>query len=363
MRVTSVTTTMSAEDIMYDLKTLVEPQVPELTFTDLKLEDNYIEVAGTFEKVIKIPFLARVKIVSVFNNIMSIRIEKIKVLKIGIPKVVLNLGLKTAAKKAVEMGLGYENKTLLVNIDKALQTVPHVHLEVDHFIMENGVLSLRLKGISADIEAMQKEANKDKEAEQARKRAEEEAKVRAFNEKLQEIRRTKDSYTDFRAGIFKKVPFNRKNLAKYAFILPDLYALALRLMKDPRVTKRDKAIIAFTFGYPLVPMDFIPSNIPILGKVDDLAVFFFGSNYIFKKIPVPILVKHWQGDLNTLKLIKDNMETVMNFTPGKTLNQVYGFIDENLEKRKPSYLKDEAYLVEEPMAVDLDPIFEPVLKS
>lgn len=362
MRVTSFTTTMSAEDIMYDLKTLVEPQVPELTFTKLTLEDNYIEVAGTFHKLVDIPFLARVRIVSVFQNIMSLRIERVKVLKIGIPKFILNMASKMAAKKALEMGLGYENKTILVNIDKALQKVPHVHLEVDHFLIENGVLSLRLKGIEADIEAMQKEANKDKDAEERRQQELEEEKLRIFNEKLQEIKRTEDSYSEFREKIMAKVPYDRKNLAKYGFILPDMYALALRLMKDKRVTKRDKAIIAFTFLYPLVPVDFIPSKIPVLGKIDDIAIFFFGTNYIMKKIPVPILVKHWQGDLKTLKLVKDNIETILNFTPGKTLNQVYGFVDENLEKRKPSYLKDEAYLMDAPIPMDLSPIFDPVTK-
>ena len=39
MRVTSVTLTMSAEDIMIDLKSLVEPKVPELHFKEVILEE------------------------------------------------------------------------------------------------------------------------------------------------------------------------------------------------------------------------------------------------------------------------------------------------------------------------------------
>lgn len=365
MRVTSVTTTMSAEDIMYDLKTLVEPKVPELTFKDVRLEDNFIEIEGSFRKVINIPFLARVRILSVFNNTLTLKIERVKVLKLGIPKFALNLASKTAAKKAGEMGLTYENKALSVNIDEALQKVPHVHLEVEHFLMENGVLSLRLKGIQADLDAMQKEADKDQEEEERLAREEEERKLKEFNRKLSLVEKTEDSYTEFRQKIESKVPYDKKNLAKYAFILPDMYALALRLMKDKRVTKRDKALIAFTFGYPLVPVDFIPSKLPIIGKMDDLAILFFGTNYILNKIPVPILVHHWQGDLKTLKLVKDNIGNIMSFTPAKTLNQVYGLVDENLEKRRKSYLSDEAYLVPDDVVkpLDLDPIFEPVLQD
>lgn len=364
MRVTSVTTTLSAEDIMYDLRTLVEPKVPELTFNDVKLDDNFVQIEGSFKKIINIPFLAKIRIIGVIDNIMTLKIERVKVLKLGVPKFILNLASKTAAKKATEMGLTYENKALSINIDEALQQVPHVHLEVEHFIMENGVLSLRLKGIEADLDAMQAEAGKDKEEEERVKREEEESKLADFNMKLGLMDRTEDSYTDFRVKILEKVPYDKKNLANYAFIVPDMYALALRLMKDKRVAKRDKALIAFTFGYPLVPMDFIPSKVPVLGKMDDLAILFFGSNYILNKIPVPILVKHWQGDLNTLKQVKDNIGRIVNFTPAKTLNQVYGLIDEGLEKRKKSYLTDEAYLVadEKLEVLDLDPIFEPVLK-
>ncbi len=363
MRVTSVTLTMSAEDIMIDLKTLVEPKVPELHFKEVILEDNYIQVSGSFKKVLTIPFLAKIRIVSIFNNIMTIKIERVKVLKIGIPKFILNLAAKTAAKKAVDMGLQYENQALSVNIDEVLQKVPHVHLEVEHFLMENGVLSLRVKGIEADIDAIQAESNKDEDQEKKKKEEEEKKELQKFNEKLAAMDTTIDSYSEFRAKVMAKVPYNRQDLAKYGLILPDMYALALRLMKDKRVTKRDKALIAFTFGYPLVPANLIPAKTPIIGQMDDITIVLFGVNYVMNKIPVPILVKHWQGDLRTLKLIKDNIERIVSFTPAKTLTKIYDMVDENLEKRHQSYLSDEAYLLPdtEVAPLDLNPIFEPVL--
>ncbi len=365
MRVTSVTVTLSAEDIMIDLKTLVESKVPELKFKEVILEDNYIQISGTFRKVITIPFLARIRIVSVFNNIMTIKIDQIKVLKIGIPKFILNIAAKTAAKKAVDLGVGYDNKALSVNIDEVLQKVPHVYLEVEHFIMENGILSLRIKGIEADIDALQAESNKDETEEKRIKQEEAERQLKEFNKKLAAIETTRDSYSEFRGKLMNKIPYDKQNLAKYAFILPDMYALSLRLMKDKRVTKRDKALIAFTFGYPLVPANIIPAKTPIIGQLDDIAFLLFGSNYILNKIPVPILVKHWQGDLKTLKLIMDNIEKIVGFTPAKTLTKVYDLVDENLEKRHASYLSDEFYLIPESdvKPLDLDPIFAPVLEA
>lgn len=363
MRVTSLTTTLSAEDILHDLQTLVEANVEGLAFKSVTLEDNFIEIIGSFKKIINIPFLARVRIVSVFNNIMTVRIERVKVLKIGIPKFVLNIASKTLASKAEEMGLKYENKSLSVNIEEVLLKVPHVHMVVDHFTMTDGVLSLKIKGIEADIDAMQAESNKDKEEEERLRQEEEARKLKEFNEKLKLVPKTEDSYTGFRDKVIEKVPFNRRNIADYAFILPDIYALAFRLLKDKRVSKRDKVLIGVTFGYPLLPFDLLPDKIPVVGKLDDLTLIFFGVNHIMRKIPVPILVKHWQGDLKMLKLVRDNVGTVANFTPAKTLDQFYGMVDNALEKKKKSYLNDEFYLIpdSEVKALDLNPIFEPVL--
>jgi uncharacterized membrane protein YkvA (DUF1232 family) len=275
----------------------------------------------------------------------------------------LNIASKTLASKAEEMGLTYANKSLSVNIEEALVKVPHVHMVVDHFTMADGVLSLKIKGIEADIDAMQAESNKDKEEEERLRLEEEARKLKEFNEKLKLVQKTEDSYSGFREKVLDKVPFNRRNIADYAFIFPDIYALAFRLLKDKRVSKRDKILIGVTFGYPLLPFDLLPDKIPVVGKLDDLSLIFFGVNHIMRKIPVPILVKHWQGDLKMLKLVRDNVSTIANFTPAKTLDQVYGVVDNALEKKKKSYLNDEFYLIpdSEVKALNLNPIFEPVI--
>lgn len=365
MRVTSLTTTLSAEDILHDLKTMVVPKVEGLDFVSVELEDNFIEIIGSFKKIINIPFLARVRIKSVLNNIMTLQIEKVKVLKVGIPKFVLNQVSKSIAAKAEEMGLKYEDRALSISIEEVLMKVPHVHMVVDQFSMENGLLSLKIKGIEADIDALQAESNKDKEAEERLKEEEEAKKLKKFNKQLGLLEKTEDSYSGFREKIIDKVPFSKRNIADYVFILPDLYALAFRLMKDRRVSRRDKILIGVTFGYPLLPFDILSDKIPLFGKLDDLALIFFGANHIMKKIPTPILVKNWQGDMKTLKLLRDNIGTIASFTPAKKLEQFYGIVENSLEKKKPSYLSDESYLISgnEVKPPDLDTIFEPVLKK
>jgi uncharacterized membrane protein YkvA (DUF1232 family) len=139
--------------------------------------------------------------------------------------------------------------------------------------------------------------------------------------------------------------------------------LAYRLLKDKRVSKKDKVLISVTLGYPLLPFDILPDRIPLLGAVDDIALITFGVNHIMTRIPIPIIVQHWQGDLKTLKLIRDNVPTVMSFTPGKTLDKAYGIVDAKLEQTRKSYLADEAYLTPEGevKTIDLEPIFRKVI--
>ncbi|MBW8382745.1 MAG: DUF1232 domain-containing protein [Youngiibacter sp.] len=363
MKVTSVTTTMRAEDLLHDLRVMVEPKVPGLVFDTVELEDSSILVKGSYKYGISIPFLGKIKILDVSDNVVTLKIAQVKVLKIGIPKFILSIASKTAAGKAKEMGIKYADGALKANISSILSTVPHVGLTVDHIIMQDGLLSLSIADISADIDAMQAESNKDKEAEERAAREKEEKRIAEFNRRLSVMDRTRDSYTDFRDTLHKKTPEGARKYFKYAMALPDIYVLAYRLLKDKRVSKRDKAIISVTLGYPLLPFDLLPDRIPLVGAVDDIALITFGVNHIMKRIPIPIIVQHWQGDLKTLKLIRDNVPTIMSFTPGKTLDKAYGIIDSKLEQTRKSYLADEAYLTPEGdvKPIDLEPIFRKVI--
>jgi uncharacterized membrane protein YkvA (DUF1232 family) len=353
MKVTSVTTTMSAEDILHDLKEMVELKVPGLSFDSVELQNNHIEVRGNYKMAINIPFLGRVRIVSVMDNVLEIAVAKVKVLKIGIPHFILNIAAKTAVKKAQEAGIEYDDGVIRVNIDNFLQKVPHVYMKVNDITMQNNLLAVNIQNIQADIEAMQEESGKDEEEEARIEREKEAKRIEDFNRRIALLERNTDSYTDFRESLYVKTPAEAKKYFKYAMILPDIYALSFRLLKDKRVSKKDKVIITLTLGYPIFPLDILPDHLPILGALDDFALITFGVNHIMKRIPIPILVENWQGDLKTLKQIQDTMGMVVNLPAVKTLNSVYGMVDQKLEERHRSYLDDEAYLtqvmVEEPL--------------
>ena len=368
-KVTSVTTTMSETDLMENIREFVE--VEGLTIHNVEFKNNSIEVTGNFKKVIDIPFYASVHVASVANNVIRIRIEKIKVLKVGLPNGLLAAALNFGLKKVEDMGITYEDGHIVVDADDLLKKKPHVHVSIDNVIMENGLLAIKVSNIQADVKAIQDEqernkiAQSDEEAKAEVEAAIEEEELKNFNINLTSIRPTEDEYTRLRRDLDKRVPMNRQSVFEWAAALPDIMALAVRVLKDKRVLMKDKVIIGATMGYFLSPIDIIPDRVPVLSKLDDAAFFVFGVNHMMNRLPMPIIVEHWAGDLKTLKLIKDNIGIIMTPVGSTNLDRIYGLADEKIDERFGDYMDDDFYFKDPvaPLSMERVPHAGPVLPA
>lgn len=346
-KVTSVTTTMSETDLMENIREFV--QVEGLTVNNVEFKNNSIEVTANYHKIIDIPFFASVHVASVANNVIRIRIEKIKVLRLGIPNAVLSAALAFAMKKAKDLGITYQDGHIQVDVDDALQKVPHVHVMIDNIIMENGLLAVKVSGIRADVKAMQADkAAQEAAAAAAEVEAVNQAVVEArqmenFNINLASIEPAEDEYSRLRRDLYKRVPLEYKKHYEYIAALPDLLVLGYRVMRDRRVLAKDKWIIGLSLGYFLSPIDIIPDKFPVLGAIDDLALFVFGVNHLTNRIPLPIVVEHWSGDLKTLKFVKDNIGKIMGMTGSSNIERVYDLVDEKLDEKFGAYQDDDFY--------------------
>ncbi len=346
-KVTSVTTTMSESDLMENLREFV--QVEGLSFNNLEFKNNSIEVTGNFHKVIDIPFYARVHVASVTDNIIRIKLEKIQVLRVGIPNGLLSAGISFAMKKVADMGVTYEAGYIAVDVDAALQKVPFVHVLIDNIIMENGLLAIKVSGINADIKAMnedkakKEQAQADEAAENVRLMAAAEKELENFNLNIASMEHTEDEYSKLRRDLEKRVPLDHKQHYEYIAALPDIMALGVRVLRDQRVLPKDKWIIGLTGGYFLSPIDIVPDKLPVLGAFDDLAFFVFGVNHLLNRIPMPIVVEHWSGDLKTLKFLKDNIGKIMGATGSANLDKIYGVVSEKINEKFGEYQDDDFY--------------------
>lgn len=349
---------MSESDLMENIREFVE--VEGLTFNNLEFKNNSIEVTANFHKIIDIPFYARVHIASVTNNIIRIKIEKIQVLKVGIPNGLLSAGLAFAMKKVADMGVTYDAGYIVIDVDSVLQKVPHVHVLIDNIIMENGLLAIKVSNINADVKAMNAE-KEQKEKETAEADLENDQLVQAaekelqnFNLNIANMEHTEDEYTRIRRDLGKRVPLDKQKHYEYIAALPDILALGVRVLRDKRVLAKDKWIIGLSGGYFLSPIDIVPDKVPFLGAFDDLALFVFGVNHLVNRIPMPIVVEHWSGDLKTLKFLKDNINKVMGATGSANIDKIYGILDDKLSDKFGDYEDDDNYFRNPVVPVTVD---------
>lgn len=119
-----------------------------------------------------------------------------------------------------------------------------------------------------------------------------------------------------------------RQLARDAVLmLPNLLKLLGRLLKDPRVPRRSKVVVAAALAYVASPVDLLPEFIPVAGVVDDLFVVVFALNHLMKRAGEEVLVEHWDGPQDLLGLIRSLLDTVSDLIPARirrTLGRLAG---------------------------------------
>ena len=70
-------------------------------------------------------------------------------------------------------------------------------------------------------------------------------------------------------------PDTRSRVKEAALALPNLVKLLGRLVRDPRVPTRSKALAGAALAYVASPIDLLPDLIPVLGRSDDVFVAIF----------------------------------------------------------------------------------------
>ena len=121
-----------------------------------------------------------------------------------------------------------------------------------------------------------------------------------------------DKYTEFRQEIEKKVPEKNKILIPYIMLLPDFIALIIRLFKDKRVPTKIKIICGAIIAYFALPFDIVPDFLPIIGKIDDLAVVFYALNKIICNVPEEVIKENWEGEEEIILVIRKGIDILYN---------------------------------------------------
>lgn len=121
-----------------------------------------------------------------------------------------------------------------------------------------------------------------------------------------------------------------KEVTKYILLVPDIMALFVRLMGDPRVSAALKAEIAAASAYIIIPVDLMPEAVMgPAGLIDDAIVGVIALNRVLKVMGQSgeeVLRENWDGDEDLLVVMRDLLEKADKFVSGRVWNGIKKFM-------------------------------------
>ena len=88
-----------------------------------------------------------------------------------------------------------------------------------------------------------------------------------------------------------------------AGLIPDCIVLFSRLLRDPRLPRREKLLVAALLPYLLLPFDLIPDFIPVAGQLDDAVIVALVLRRVVRARP-ELVEEHWPGPRGTLEWLE-----------------------------------------------------------
>jgi uncharacterized membrane protein YkvA (DUF1232 family) len=108
----------------------------------------------------------------------------------------------------------------------------------------------------------------------------------------------------YAAAIVALVLASRRGDARaLATFIPDCLVLFRSLLRDPRVPRRRKLLLAVLVAYLAMPIDVVPDFIPIAGQLDDALVVALVLRSLLRSGGPELLREHWRGPDRSLDVL------------------------------------------------------------
>ena len=119
-------------------------------------------------------------------------------------------------------------------------------------------------------------------------------------------------------------------IGEVLLLLPDFFALVLRLMRDPRIEGRTKLELAAVTAYVISPIDLIPDFLFPIGFVDDAVALALVVGRVAKlmgEAGEAALEEHWEGEasaLHAVTSVTNAADALLNKRVVKQLRRRFG---------------------------------------
>src|SRR5215471_6691767 len=119
----------------------------------------------------------------------------------------------------------------------------------------------------------------------------------------------------------------KSRMKELLLFIPNLLWLLFGLLRDERVSRADKAILAGTILYVISPLDIIPDFIPFIGQVDDAYLIAISLLRLLNRAERDIVRDHWKGSIDIKELVSSIALAAEYFLPTKIKNVLRGRIE------------------------------------
>lgn len=305
MKISNIKISITEKDLYSIVVDVLRDYVPvEGLKIDKILVDKNINVVGSYKHKVSIPFSVDISINKVENNKLYLSIDKINVKSLKIFKGIVNVALKVISSKVANFGIEFTDDTIIINLYKLCKVIPMVDFKLED-------LSIIPYGLEAEVSNFNFKNENDKSNDKIEEKKEE-APISSVESNKKNLDNHKEyTYRRFRKEFKERFSAKYEKMYPYVVMIPDIIALFMRLYKDKRVAKEVKFNISIALGYLLFPLDILPDTLPIIGKIDDLAVTFFILQKVLCDIPEEIILDNWEGQSNIIEVSREAM-TLLN---------------------------------------------------
>jgi len=95
----------------------------------------------------------------------------------------------------------------------------------------------------------------------------------------------------------------RTDARALAGFIPDCVVLCARLVGEPRVPRRHKALLLALAGYLAMPFDLVPDFLPVVGQLDDVIITALVLRVVIRTSDGAMTRELWPGPEQSLALV------------------------------------------------------------